>query len=51
MIKDIKQCVKSGTLHWWLNPFVVAEIIIGLKEEKIKNPTTKLDGYKKFYNR
>lgn len=51
MIKDIKQFFGSQKLYWWMNPFVITEIIMESKKEKVKNPTTKLDTYKQFYKK
>jgi len=48
-LKDIKQFIKAPFSFWLFSPEAIIDIISEKREKPVKNATTKLDVYKKFY--
>ena len=44
----LKEIIKSLSRCWIINPVAIYEIMKE-KRTKVDNPTTKLDGYKRYY--
>lgn len=50
MIRDIKELLRCPFQHWIFNPEAIAEIISENRKKTVKDATTKLDVYKRFYS-